>query len=195
MNSRSLLPIIGVMLLLVGAFAGYMYGVSSTSARTTTKTTLVSSLGDYDQIASAYANRLLLLGSNNGSALASTFESNSSVLWRGSPGLEGCQLAGNYTGIANITALMNIFAKYHEGSLLISNEIQMIHPEGPYWVVDSTFNFAGNSSTVGRFEGTIAAQDSYARVDSVWKIATEVWSIANYQEQYPASSMNVPCQA
>lgn len=46
---------------------------------------------------------------------------------------------------------MKIFAKYHEGSLLISNETQTIRPQGDYWVVGSAFNFAGNSSLVGRF--------------------------------------------
>ena len=195
MNPRTALAAVGAVALLVGGLAGYLYGVSSTPPVTVTKADLASSLGVYDQVASAYANRLLLLGSDNGSALARAFESNASVTWRGGPGLEGCQLAGNYTGIANITVLMSIFAKYHQGGLLVSEESQTVYPEGPYWMVDSTFNFAGNNSLVGGFGGTVAAQDAYARVAGAWLVSTEVWNITNYHEQYPASSMNVSCQA
>jgi hypothetical protein len=194
MNFKTLLVSSGVVLLLVGAFAGYLYGVNSTPKRTTTETTLVSSLNAYDQLASTYANQLLLLNSRNASAVASRYESNATIEWTGQAvALEGCELAGNFTGAKNITALLGAFQTHHEGDLVVSNETQTIGPSGSYWVIRSTFNIAGNSSLVGSFEAAIAVQDSYVHVADTWLITSETWNVVNITEQYPVSTMNIPC--
>jgi len=196
MNPKAASLGVGVVLLLVGAFAGYLYGVNSAPAKTTTSVTTVASLNGYDQVATAYANQLLLLNSRNASAVASRYESNATIEWTGQAvGLEGCGLSGNFTGAKNFTALIGVFQARHEGDLIVSNETQRIQPGGSHWVVDSTFNFAGNSSLVGSFEATVAAQDSYAYIGNSWLITEEIWDVLTITEQYPVSSMNIPCRA
>ncbi|MDA4116587.1 MAG: hypothetical protein OK442_08545 [Thaumarchaeota archaeon] len=194
MKSKTAVLSGGVVLLLVGALLGYVYGVSSAPSRTstTTGTALTSSLDSYNEVAGAYANQLLLLvSSKNASAVAARYESNATIQWRGNiAGLEGYGPdVGNYTGTKNITAVLGIFLTRHEGDLIISNETQAIEPQGNRWVVSSFFDFAGNSSIVGGFEGTVVAQDSYAQVGNAWLIAMETWNFLNYTEQFPASSM------
>jgi hypothetical protein len=184
----------GIVLLLVGVLLGYVYGINSTPPRTstTTETKLASSPDSYNQVASTYVNQLLLLAnSKNASAVTIRYESNATIQWKGNvAGLEGYGPdVGNYTGTKNITAVLGIFMTHHVGNLLISNETQAIVPEGKYWVVNSTFDFTGNSSIVGSFKGTIAAQDSYAQVGNTWLIAMETWNFLNYTEQFPVSSM------
>jgi hypothetical protein len=81
--------------------------------------------------------------------------------------------------------LLSAFLTHHVGDLLVSNETQTIGPDGSLWVVNSTFNFAGNSTLVGSFEGTIAAQDSYVHISNTWLIARETWNFLKYSEQFP----------
>ncbi len=180
MNSKAVL-IGGVALLLVGALAGYLYGVDSTQTKTTTQ--------GYDQVASAYANQLLLLDARNISALVSEFESNATVEWKGyanglqaghGPGVNR-DLAGNYTGSKEISALLGAFLT-NANYLLVSNETQTIGAKGSHWVVSSTFHFAGDSNSVGTFKGTIAARESYVRVGNTWLISNEVWDFTYYEE-------------
>lgn len=180
----------GVVLLLVGASAGYLYGVNSTPARTTTSATTTtttlttastpSTVPDtYDQIASTYANHLLLLEARNASALASSYETNATIEWKGVSG--GCD--GNYTGTASITKLLGDLLT-RSNSLLVSNETQTIGTEGKNWVVNSTFNFVGNSTFVGIFSGRIAAQDSYISNGQTWSIAQETWNFLSYDSSF-----------
>ena len=185
MNSKMVLLSVGVALLLVGALAGYLYGVNSTPMKTTTVTAVTTIPDAYNQVASTYANQLLLLNSKNASAVASRYESNATVEWKDAHGVEGSGDSGNYTGSKNITALLRPFLTYHVGDLIVSNETQTIGPDGSYWVVNSRFDFAGNSTLVGSFEGTIAAQDSYVHVGNTWLIAMETWNFLKYSEQFP----------
>jgi hypothetical protein len=186
MNSKIVLLSVAVVLLLVGALAGYLYGVNSTPTKTTTATAVTTIPDAYDQVASTYANQLLLLNSKNASAVASRYESNATVEWKGvAMGVEGSGDVGNYTGSKNITALLSAFLTHHVGDLLVSNETQTIGPDGSFWVVNSMFDFAGNSTLVGGFKGTIAAQDSYVHVGNTWLIAGETWNFITYIEQFP----------
>jgi len=190
MNSRKALLGGGVCLLLVGTFAGYLYGINSTATKTTvsiTTMTAMSTVPDaYDQVASAYANQLLLLDAKNISALVSEFKSDGLVVWKGyANGLQGGghsanrDLRGNYTGSQEISALLGLFLT-NAYYFLVSNETQTIGPRGNYWVANSTFHFAGNSSTVGSFQGTVAAQESYVRAGNTWLIANETWDFIYY---------------
>jgi hypothetical protein len=95
----------------VGALAGYFYGIDSTPTSTTTTismptrtiTTTLTAPDAYDQVASTYANHLLLLSSKNTSALVSEYESNASVTWTGRvPGLMSF-----YNGSKTINLLFN----------------------------------------------------------------------------------------
>jgi hypothetical protein len=189
MNSKAVLLGGAILLLLVGALAGYLYEVNSTPRTTATaSTTTVSAISNaYDQVVSTYVNQLLMLNSKNASAFASRYESNATVEWKGyAQGFEGHGgLVGNYTGSKNITALLGVLVRGHVGNLLISNETQAIASDGSYWVVNSTFDFAGNSSIVGSFEGAIAAQDVYVHIGNSWLISRETWNFLNYNEQYP----------
>jgi hypothetical protein len=85
MSSRKVLLSIGVACLLVGALAGFLYGLGSTPTRTSTSTstTTVQTVPDaYDQVASSYADHLLLLEARNASAVASQYETNATIEWR-----------------------------------------------------------------------------------------------------------------
>jgi hypothetical protein len=190
LNSKTALLGGGVVLLLVGASAGYLYGVSSTSARTTTSVTtttttlttasIPSTVPDtYDQVAGTYADHLLLLEARNASALASQYETNATIEWKGVSG--GCD--GNYTGTGSITMLLGDLLT-RSSSLLVSNETQTIGAEGKDWVVNSTFNFVGNSTFVGIFVGRIAAQDSYFSSGQTWSIAKETWNFLSYDSSF-----------
>ncbi len=159
-------------MLLVGAIAGYLYGVNSspaaTTAAVTTTTTFETTVSTvphtYDQVASAYANHLINLEAINPGDFLSGYESNATVEWKGYSG--GCD--GNYTGIGEIATLMEALVA-NDSYLFVSNETQTITMEGNHWVVNSTFDFTGNSTAdksiaspfVGFFSGTIAALDSF----------------------------------
>lgn len=188
MNSKMVL-IGGVALLLVGALAGYLYGVNSTPTK---RTMSASPPPDaHDQVASTYANQLILLDAKNVSALVSEFESNATVEWRGyANGLQAGHgpavnrdLRGTYTGSQEIGTLLGAFLT-NANYFLVSNETQTIGAKGNYWVVNSTFGFTGNSSTVGTFEGTIAAQESYVQVGKMWLISNEMWDFTYYEAAF-----------
>ena len=78
----------------------------------------------------------------------------------------------------------------------VYNETQTIGSAGNHWVVKSSFDFAGNSTGsksialpyVGRFEGAIAAQDSYVLVGHTWLIESETWDFLSFD----ASFLEVP---
>jgi hypothetical protein len=207
MNSKMVLLGVGVVLLLVGALAGYLYGVNSMPEQTTTVVTTitttpisvstVSTVPDaYDQVASAYANQLLLLDTRNTSALVSGYESNATVEWKDNSG--GCD--GNYSGTGEIAMPLGALLA-NDSYFLVSNETQTIRTEGNQWAVNSTFDFVGNSTAdksiaypyVGYFEGRIAAQDSYVRVGEKWLIASETWNFLLFDSQFLEHPIPVSC--
>jgi hypothetical protein len=168
MNSKTVLLSVGVVLLLVGALAGYLYGVNSMPATTTTTTTSMSTVSTvphaYDEVAVSYANHLLDLTVINPGAFFNGYEGNATVEWKGSSG--GCD--GNYTGTGEIASLFEGLLA-NDSYLHVFNENQTIAADGNHWVVNSTFSLVGNSTAdksivspfVGFFNGTITAQDSY----------------------------------
>jgi outer membrane protein assembly factor BamB len=173
-----------VFLLVVQSLTGGILGTRIVTS-TTTVTTASTVTGAYDQVAGNYLNYLSALDTRNISALTSEYERNATIEYTGNLGLGG--LAGNYTGLGNISILLrdlpNFFSNYS-----VSNESQTIGAEGPYWVVNSSFNIAGNSPIEGNINATIAAQYRYADVNGTWLIATQTWNFLKYYVQFPVSA-------
>jgi hypothetical protein len=156
-------------------------GTGLLSARTvTSKTTAAESTfpGAYNQVSGTYANHLLMLQSRSASELVGEYGSNATIEWKGIPGLSGI-----YAGNGNIGILLRSFVGRFV-NLSVSNESQTLGPRGDDWVVNSTFDIHGYSTVVGRFNATIAAQDSYVHAAKSWLIANETWNYLKYDEQY-----------
>ncbi|HUK75023.1 MAG TPA: hypothetical protein VLU99_04460 [Nitrososphaerales archaeon] len=156
------------------------------STRTLTSTTTVTSVstvpGAYEQVSSSYANFLSLLGSRNAAALEGEYESNATVVWEGAaPGF-----AGNYSGTSNIEILLSALFTNIVPEFKVSNETHTIGPEGSTWVVNSTFDFAGNGTATGKVWGLIAASYSFPHVGGTWLISQETWNFLEYNRQFPA---------
>jgi len=199
MSPRRVLLGIGVACLLVGALAGFLYGLDSTPTRTSTSisTTTVLSIPDaYDQVASSYANHLLLLDSANTSALTDGYEGNATVEWKGNSG--GCD--GNYTGTGEIVAPLTALLA-NDSQFLVYNETQTISPAGNHWVVESSFDFAGSSNSnkiatspyLGTFEGTVDAHDFYVLVGHAWLIASETWNFLSLDTTFLDRGIPIEC--
>jgi hypothetical protein len=120
-----------------------------------------------------------LLEARNASAVTSQYGINATIEWKGVSG--GCD--GNYTTKGSITKLMDDLLTL-SSSFLVSNETQTIGAEGNNWVVNSTFNFIGNSTIVGIFGGRVAAQDSYVGIGQTWSIAQETWNFMSYDSSF-----------
>jgi hypothetical protein len=168
-----------IVLLVLQSLVGS--GLLSTRLVTITTTAAVSTVPDaYEQVASSYANHLLLLDSRKIPALVTGYESNATVEWKGA----AIGMTGNYTGSGNIGILHGSFTgKFIDLSL--SNLSQMIGSKGNHWMVNSTFSLHGTGSVVGNFNATIAAQDSYIRAGETWLISHETWNFLSFNVQYP----------
>jgi hypothetical protein len=174
-----------IILLILQSFIGS--GLLSTKTVTSTTTiTATSTVPDaYDRVASIYLDYVSMLNTGNVIALAGEYESNATVEFAGvgPPGL-----VGNYTGPHNIMELLDVFLTRLATGFFVSNETHTIGPDGSIWVVNSTFHFGGNSTISGVVYGTIAAEYSYAYVNSNWLIARQTWNFTEYNEQYPLST-------
>jgi hypothetical protein len=166
-----------IFLLVLQSFIGS--GLLSTRTVTTTTTAAVSTIPSaYDQVASAYANHLLVLDSDNTSALIDGYASNATIEWTGDANGHD----GNYTG-GNLRILLIGFTEGFDNYSL-SNETQAIGAKGGFWLVNSAFDVDGFGGPVGNINITIDAQDSYVHVGSSWLIARETWNFTRYQVQY-----------
>ncbi len=167
------------------------YRVSTTTA-TSTSTSTVTVHAVTDQVAAIYASHLLSFGSRNASELAGQYEENASLLWIGR--IEGLQ--GNYTG-QDIHTLYAYWTA-HSLVLYVTNESQpkmQVEATGggnsaESVTVNSTFIFGGESTIVGAFNGTVAAETVYVRLgpgdsSASWLISQETWDFLSYWEQYP----------
>jgi hypothetical protein len=174
MNPRRAVLGVVVIMLRVGALAGYLYGLHSAPTKSTSETVTDA----FDQVASSYANHLLLLEARNASALLSEYEGNATVQWKGVSG--GCD--GNYSGTYMGTLLGDLLNR--STSLVVSNETQAIQAEGSQWVVNSTFYVLGNNTAVGIFHAAIASKDSYIHDGGRWMIADETWNFLYYDSPF-----------
>jgi hypothetical protein len=186
----------GIVLLRVGVFAGYLYGVNQSTRETTTilstLTTTFTAVStesapqdEYEQVADAYVDHILMLDGRNVSALMSGYEDNATIMWKGLSG--GCD--GNYSGSSAILALLGMMLT-NEQYFLVSNETQVLQAVGNNWLVSSTFSFSGDSTGnhsvdipfVSSYEGTVSAQDSYVKAGKTWSIASETWDFLYYDQ-------------
>jgi len=174
-----------IVLLVLQSFVGS--GTLATTTVTSTTTATVSTIpAAYEQVASDYANHLLLLDARNASALLSGYESNATVEWTGDTG----GLAGNYIGTGNGSGEFGGVLDYFLTdmvNLTVSNENQTIATfQGGHWVINSTFDWVAYNSDDGNISGIVAAQDSYAHVGNTWVIARETWNWLSLDCQFPA---------
>lgn len=217
MSSKAVLLGAGVVLLLAGAIAGYLYGVDSTPTKTTragsiTTTTLTTtftasstSLDAYEQVSSSFASHMLFLSERNPFAVVSQYEENAAVTWNGKLAPGG--LVGFYNGTGLIFLLMN--ASFSSGSARILGPFSIgnvthtvVDISADSAVVNSSFDISGRNISpqvynlgfpyiaVASFNGTVSAQDSYVYSASqgAWLISTETWNFLNFTFQYPTST-------
>jgi hypothetical protein len=165
-----------VVLLVLQSLVGS--GLLSTKAVTLTVTTSDA----YEQVANAYANHLLQFSARDKTALVSGYESNGTMEWTGAEAAG----TGNFSGSTDIGIKLKSFT----GKLVnfsLSDGYQSIGVKGDVSVVNSTLDFQGYSSVVGRVNGMIVAQDAYVHVGSSWLIARETWNFTQFNEQFPVT--------
>jgi len=167
-----------VVLLVLQSFFGS--GLLSTRTVTSTFTAAPSTVPDvYGQVNGAYANHLLLLDSENISALVGEYEGNATVSWTGdAPGF-----AGSYSGLTSIRILLGNF-RVHFLNFSIYNDNQTVGPKGSFWVVNSTFDLRGYSTMLGQTLAAIDAQNSYVHVGGEWLIANETWDFTVFDVEF-----------
>ncbi len=190
MYSIAVLLSAGVVLLLVGALAGYLYGVDSTPAKTSTatSTTTVSvSLDAYGQVANSFANHMLFISSRNASAIERQYEANATVTWSGKNNAGG--LAGFYNGTKDIFLLMNASFVGRGGSFALGNVTHsLVATSDDSAIVNSSFAFLGqNDLFPGNFNGTVSAQDSYvySAANGGWLISQVMWNFLSFNARGP----------
>src|SRR4029077_5880993 len=193
MNPRTTLIASGVILLLVGGLAGYLYGVDSTPRATTTEVctvTVSTSASAYDQVADSFANHMLLLSERNATALADLYARNATLIWAGARGVGG--LAGLYNG-TNILLLMRASFISKAGLFTIGNVTRTITVisagsvavNSAFNVFGRDYNFAFPRGSWTSFNGTVSAHDSYvySAPNNAWLISNETWSFTSFNFQ------------
>jgi hypothetical protein len=181
-----------IVLLVLQSFIGS--GLFSTRTVTATATPPDA----YAQVAASYANHLLLLDARNVAAVTAGYEDNVTLrwLWRS----YGCN--GTYTGSTQVATLLGPMLNDQQ-YFLISNESQVITPLGRQWIVQSEFDFAGNSTVShsanppfgGSYYGMLVAQDNYVLVGGTWLIASETWEFLGlYFSATSFQSLSLPPQ-
>jgi hypothetical protein len=188
-NYRLLFVVGGLIFLMIGAFAGYLYGVNSTSTRTTSP---VAASTAYDQVSDSFAKHIFLLSSRNASAIASQYEQNANVTWFGG-GYYSIFLLGNYNGTKDILFLMNSSFIGHGDSFTLGNVTRhIVNVSDNSATVESSFVFFGQKSffgtaSIGSVNGTISAQDFYvySAANSAWLISQETWNFTSFNSGIP----------
>jgi hypothetical protein len=176
---------VGVVLLLAGTLAGYLYGINwaPTNTTTVTSTTIISTAGDtYSQVAASFANHMLFLSSRNASAIASQYQDNATVTWFGKENVGG--LVGIYNGSRDIFILMNASFIGRGSSFTMGNVSEIIAlTSADSATVNSTFAFFGQNPVLeGNFNGTVSAEDHYvySTSEGAWLISQEVWDFVSF---------------
>jgi hypothetical protein len=193
MNPRTALVPIGVIALLVGGLAGYLYGVDSAPRETTTGLSTVTisiSASAHDQVADSFANHILFLAERNATAIASQYAENATVIWTG-------VLGGGAGGLYNSTEIPILMSKSfigREASFSIGNVNRTITvTSADSATVDSTFDVFGQGEYVvaipglawTAFNATVSAHDSYVYSvpNDAWMISNETWNFTSFNIQ------------
>jgi hypothetical protein len=196
MKPRTALVASGVIVLLVGALAGYLYGVDSTPRATTTElsTVTVSTSGSpYDQVADSFANHMLSLSKRNATEIASQYAEDATVTWVGA--IDEYGLAGLYNRTEIPLLMRESFigkgTSFTMGDLTLA--ITVISADSA--TVNSTFEIFGQGLYVAAipgpvytaFNATVSAEDSYAysTPNNAWQISNETWSFTSFNTNEP----------
>jgi hypothetical protein len=192
LNVRTALLGLFVMLTLVFASTTLYESITRTTIVSTTTSTVASTIPSaYNEVANSYEEHLLLLEGQWPFPFLTGYSPNATIEWKGGAG----RWDGNYTGsrLGNVTLGGPLWNQQY---LLVYCENQTIATKDGYWIVNSSFDFAGNNTGgpgvyappfVGAFWGTVAAQDSYAYIDKMWLIVNETWTFQSVgQGGYPA---------
>jgi hypothetical protein len=194
LNVRTaLLSLFVVLTIIFASTTLYESATRTTTVSTTTSTTVVSSISSaYNQVADSYAEHLLLLEGQWPFPFLTGYSPNATVEWRGAAG----RWDGNYTGSGALGNVTMGSPLWNQQYLLVYCENQTITTKDGNWIINSSFDFAGNNTGgpgvytppfVGAFWGTVTAQDSYAYVDNMWLIVNETWTFLSVgQGGYPA---------
>lgn len=189
MNPRTALVAVGVIALLVGGLAGYLYGAGSTPRETTTvmsTVTVSTSASAYDQVAESFADHILFLSERNATAMGSQYAGNATVMWYGAMNAGG--LAGRYNG-KEIPLIIHGSFIGRETSFAIGDVSRAIRVTSPTSAtVDSTFSIFGQGVYPApglawtAFNATVSAQDSYmySGTKGAWVISNETWNFTSF---------------
>ena len=184
----------GLIFLMIGALAGYFYGVSSTSTRITPP---LAARVAYDEVSNSFAEHIFFLSSRNASAITSQYEQNANVTWFGERNFFGFP-AGNYNGTRDILFLMNASFIGHGDSFALGNVTRHImNVSNNSATVESSFVFFGQKSffgtaSIGSVNGTVSAQDLfvYSVANSAWLISQEAWNFTSFNSAVPVLVKN-----
>jgi hypothetical protein len=183
----------GVIFVLVGGLAGYLYGVNSTPRETTTE--LSTSPSVYTQVSDSFANHMLFLSERNATAIASQYSENATVTWFGAISMYG--LSGVYNR-TDIPILMRVSFIGKGTSFAIGNVTRTILVvSADSATVNSTFEIFGRGLYIvaipgpvyTAFNGTVSAHDSYAysAPNNSWQISNETWSFTSFNTNEPTA--------
>jgi len=193
LNVRTALLGLFVVLTIVFASTTFYESTTTTTIVSTTTSIAVSTIPSaYNQVANSYVEHLLLLEGQYPFPFLTGYSPNATIEWKGGAG----RWDGNYTGAGALGNVTLGSPLWNQQYLLVYCENQTIATKDGYWIVNSSFDFAGNNTGgpgvytppfVGAFWGTVAAQDSYAYVDKMWLIVNETWTFQSVgQGGYPA---------
>jgi hypothetical protein len=161
--------------------------MSTTAATSSANSTATNTSAAYKQVASAFASHTALLNSRNISGLEAEYWIDSSINWTGVYSPESD--FGPYQIESNLQAFFGQFDNFtisnETYTISPSNESSTFAPEGSYWVVNSSFVFAGYGDGAGKINGSILAQDTYVSIDGAWTISGETWDWLSFHTQYP----------
>jgi hypothetical protein len=159
-------------------------------------TTTIPSLNQAtDAVSGRFYQHMLSLDSRNVSEVVSEYEANATITWTSEQVCQCNALDGNFTGVANMTRLMEellygINNSYSFGttSFAAQNITQVIEATSDKSVVvNSTFGFFEQSIAFGKINATVSAEDlfSYSPASQTWLISHETWDYLSFHEQPP----------
>jgi hypothetical protein len=190
--SRFILPIVIVVAV---AFAGVYFLVGQASTTPTSKTTSSSSAtATYSgplpstPVKAAVDQWLKAFNSRDVEGLLNFYGFSSDLIWSGNT--EGLQ--GGYAGAGSIrilygstigktTQLLATSSNYTEKTLSPVNTN-----------VTMTLRLNGNSSVLGKLNGTIVATQDWFFTSGQWQIVKENWDYKTFNVEYPTSSTTFP---
>ena len=167
-----------VVVLIVAAAAGFYYvtqqgGTSVTSGPSTSSTTSKSTTtGEGFNLRSVFESHLANIGSRNIPVALLDYYDNAVVTWSGNT----AGLGGIYNGTGNIRLLFAAALATAQTMSVKSLDFRQINNSVSQETVNSTLDFNGKSSILGKFDGTIKSETIYTNPGGTWSIFKENWN-------------------